>query len=325
MAQFVLQRAMHASVVLVVVSLLVFCGIYAIGNPVHVLIDPRSSQEVIDQAIRNLGLDRPLWEQYLLFLRNAMEGDLGNSYVHSRPALQVILERLPATLELIFVAMSIAVVAGIPLGLIAGSMGERLPGRALSNLSVLGFSLPTFWVGLTLILIFSIELRWLPSGGRGEVGALLGVRTSLATSDGWKHVLLPAVNLSLFPMALLMRLVRSGVIEQANMDYVRFARAKGLSSTRILIAYIFRNTLIPVVTVMGLVTGGLIAFSVVTESVFAWPGIGKLIVDSIRLLDRPVIVAYILIVVLVFTAINFATDVTYSIIDPRIRLGGANR
>jgi peptide/nickel transport system permease protein len=321
MARIILARAAQSLGVLVVVSLLVFVGVYAIGNPVLVLTDPRSPPEVIAQTMRDLGLDRPLWEQYLLFLRNVLTGDFGVSYVHSRPALALILERLPATLELVLAALAIATLIGLPLGLVAGRAGERPLGRGVALASILGFSLPSFWVGLMLVMVFAIELNMLPASGRGDLGELLGIRTSLATPDGLRHLILPALNLALFPAALLLRLVRSGVQEQLGLDYVRFARAKGLTERRILIAYVLRNTLIPVITVMGIVTGGLIAFAVVTESVFAWPGMGKLIIDSIRQLDRPVIVSYILVIVVLFTLINFLVDILYTLIDPRVRLG----
>lgn len=323
--EFILSRLAQAIVVLFVVSVLVFVGVYMIGNPVYVLIDPRSSQEVIDQAIKSLGLDRPVWEQYLTFLGDALSGNFGVSYVHSRPALQVIIERLPATLELVLAALLISAVVGLSLGLVAGMAKDSAFGRAISAGSIVGFSLPTFWVGLLLIMGMSVHLHLLPSSGRGEVGLLFGIPTSLATLDGWRHLILPAINLSLFPTALLIRLVRSGVQENLRADHVMFARSKGLSPRRILVAYVLRNALIPVITVMGLVAGTLTAFAVVTETVFSWPGMGKLIIDSIRMLDRPVIVSYLLFTVALFTGINLVTDIVCALVDPRIRVGGARR
>ncbi len=322
---FIVARLTQAILVLFVVSVLVFVGVYLVGNPVYVLIDPRSSQDAIDQAIRTLGLDRPVWVQYFDFLGNALRGNFGISYVHSRPALQLIAERLPATLELVAAALVIGTMVGVPLGLIAGRSADGPAARAISAGSIVGFSLPTFWVGLLLIMLFSVHLHVLPASGRGDVGMLFGIPTSLVTLDGWKHLALPALNLSLFPAALLIRLLRSGVQENLRADFVLLARAKGLTERRILLAYVLRNALLPVITVMGLVAGTLIAFAVVTETVFAWPGMGKLIIDSIRMLDRPVIVSYILFTVMLFTVINLTTDLLCALVDPRARVEAADR
>ena len=320
MISYLASRLGQAAIVMLAMSAIVFVGIYAIGNPVYVLVDPRSPQHVIEEAIRNLGLDRPIWEQYLLFVARIFEGDLGTSFVHSRPAIEVILERMPATLELVFSGLIVAVVVGLPLGLAAGARPDSLFGRAVSSLSVIGFSLPTFWVALLLVIVFSIELRVLPSNGRGDLGSFLGFSSSIFTLDGLRHLVLPAITMSLFPAAVLIRLVRAGVAEHMRMDYVTFARAKGLHPARILFVYVLRNILIPVITVMGMLSGILIAFAIVTETVFAWPGMGKLIIDAIGMLDRPVVVAYLLITVAMFIVINLITDLLYSIVDPRVRL-----
>ena len=320
MGVFLVRRLLQSVLVLLLMSLVVFVGVFAIGNPISVLIDPRASQEVIDQAIRNLGLDRPLYEQYFFFLKNALSGDLGNSFVFNEPALGVIIQRLPATLELTMTAMVLASVFGLPLGLIAGYWSDKPTSQIIMTGSILGFSLPSFWVGLMLIIVFSIELGYLPATGRGETVSLLGFRTSLLTIDGLRHILLPAINLSLFPMALVIRMTRAGVREHLQLDYVKFARAKGLTNSRILFIHVLKNIMIPVVTVMGLLFGLIIAFAVVTESVFAWPGMGKLIIDSITLLDRPVIVAYLLLTVGLFIVINLVVDILYSLLDPRVRL-----
>jgi peptide/nickel transport system permease protein len=310
-------------VVLFAMSLLVFVGVYAVGNPIDILINPQADQQDRERAIQALGLDKPLWMQYLSFLSGALHGDLGRSFVHSTSALGLILERMPATLELALAAMVIAIVLGIPLGLWAGLRPNGIAGRTIMAGSILGFSLPTFWVGLMLIMVFSVILGWLPSNGRGPTTDLLGVPVSFLSLEGWRHLIMPATNLALFNLALMIRLTRSGAREALLQDYVKFARAKGLSNARVIGVHVLRNILIPIVTVIGLQFGALVAFAIVTESVFAWPGMGKLLVDSINLLDRPVIVAYLLVIVTFFIVINLAVDVLYSALDPRVRLTDA--
>ena len=323
MLVFVIRRALQSVVVLVAMSVLVFVGVYAIGNPVDILINPQADQQDREQAIAALGLDKPLWAQYLSFLHGALTGDLGRSFVHSTSALGLILERMPATMELAFAAMLIAVVLGIPLGLWAGLRPNGVAGRTIMAGSILGFSLPTFWVGLMLIMVFAVFLGWLPSNGRGETVSLLGVPVSFLTLDGLAHLAMPATNLALFNVALLIRLTRAGAHEALLQDYVKFARAKGLTPGRVIGVHVLRNILIPIVTVIGLQFGALIGFAIVTESVFAWPGMGKLLIDSINLLDRPVIVAYLLVIVTFFIVINLLVDLLYSALDPRVRLTDA--
>jgi len=301
-------------------SLLVFVGVYAVGNPIDILINPQADQEDRERAIAALGLDKTLPAQYLSFLGGVVHGDLGRSFVHATSALGLILERMPATLELAFAAMLIAIVIGIPLGLWAGLRPNGIAGRTIMAGSILGFSLPTFWVGLMLIMVFSVILGWLPSNGRGPTVEVLGVPVSFLSVEGWRHLLLPATNLALFNVALLIRLTRSGAHEALLQDYVKFARAKGLTNFRVIGVHVLRNILIPIVTVIGLQFGALIAFAIVTESVFAWPGMGKLLIDSINLLDRPVIVAYLLVIVTFFIVINLLVDILYSLLDPRVRL-----
>ena len=320
MTAFVIRRLIESVVVLFAMSLIVFVGVYAIGNPVDILINPQAEPLERERAIAALGLERPLWEQYVTFLRGAVTGDLGRSFVHATPALGLIVEKMPATLELAFVAMLLAVVLGIPLGLWAGLKPDALSGRAIMAGSILGFSLPTFWVGLMLIMVFSVMLGWLPSNGRGPTVDVLGIGVSFLTVDGWRHLILPATNLALFKLALLIRLTRAGTREALLQDYVKFARAKGLPQRRVIGVHVLRNILIPIVTVAGLELGSVIAFAIVTESVFAWPGMGKLLIDSINLLDRPVIVAYLLVIVAIFITINLVVDVLYSALDPRVRL-----
>ena len=307
---FVIRRILQSLVVVLVMSLVVFVGVHLVGDPVHILISDDMTQAEIDAFIQRLGLDRPVYEQYFHFLANAARGDLGNSFVFGEPALKLILQRMPATLELAFAAFILAIVFGIPLGMYAGLKPESPASRAIMAGSILGFSLPTFWVGLMLIMVFAVMLGWLPSTGRGD----------FMTWDGLRHLALPAFNLALFKMALVTRLARAGTREAALQDYVKFARAKGLSPSRVVLVHVLKNIMVPVVTVLGLELGGLIAFSVVTESVFAWPGMGKLLIDSIQRLDRPVIVAYLVITVLMFVVINLVVDLLYSALDPRVRL-----
>jgi peptide/nickel transport system permease protein len=316
-----IRRLAQSVAVLFVMSLLVFAGVYAVGNPVDILVNPQSDQSEIARATAALGLDRPLLEQYFVFVGHAATGDLGRSFAFNVPAIGLILERMPATLELATAAMLIAVLFGIPLGLWAGLKPRSAAGRTIMAGSILGFSLPTFWVGLMLILVFSVWLGWLPTSGRGPTVNLLGVPLSVLTTEGLRHLVLPAANLALFNLSLVIRLTRSGTREAMRQDYVRFARAKGLTETRVVGVHVLRNVLVPVVTVAGVEFGSVIAFAVVTESIFAWPGMGKLLIDSINVLDRPVIVGYLCIVVTLFVAINLFVDLAYSWLDPRVRPG----
>lgn len=323
MLVYFIRRLGQSALVLVVMALLVFVGIYAIGNPVDVLISPEADLAEQQATVERLGLDKPLWQQLWLFLVNALGGDLGRSFVHGEPALQLIVERLPATMELALVALVFAVSVGVFLGLWAGLRPDSLLGRSIMTGSILGFSLPNFWLGLMLILLFAVYLQWLPAGGRGDTVDVLGIRTSLLTLDGWSHLLLPAITLALYKTSLVVRLARAGTREVALQDYVKFARAKGLSDARVTYVHVLKNIMIPVVTVIGLELGSMIAFAVVTETVFAWPGIGKLLIDSIVNLDRPVVVAYLMMTVFIFILINLAVDLLYSLLDPRVRLSEA--
>jgi peptide/nickel transport system permease protein len=323
MLAFAIRRFGQSLFVLAVMSLLVFLGVYAIGNPIELLVNPQADEVERARATAALGLDKPILEQYATFVGRALSGDLGKSFVFNVPAIQLILQKLPATLELAFCAMVLAVAIGIPLGLIAGLRPHSFVGRTIMAGSILGFSLPTFWVGLVLIMVFSVQLGWLPPNGRGETVSVLGVPVSFLTLDGLAHLAMPALNLALFKLSLLVRLTRAGAREAVLQDYVKYARAKGLGPGRVIGVHILKNILVPIVTVIGLELGSVIAFAIVTESIFAWPGTGKLLIDSINLLDRPVIVAYLLVIVTIFIAINFLVDVLYSFLDPRVRLGGA--
>ncbi|WP_426956615.1 ABC transporter permease [Muricoccus radiodurans] len=318
MLGFLLGRLAQAVLVVLVMSVVVFLGVYAIGNPIDVLIDPAATQAIRAALIRQYGLDLPLWQQYLRFLNAVVHGDFGSSFVFRIPVLTLILSRLPATLELATTAMVIATVLGVPLGIWAGYRPDSPSSRAIMAISTVGFSVPTFWVGLLLILLFAVELRVLPSGGRGPVG-FLGL--SIWTLEGWKYLLLPALNLSLFKLGLLIRLVRAGTEEVMGSEHVRFARAQGLPERQVVGLHVLKNIGIPIVTVFGLEFGSTLAFAVVTETVFNWPGMGKLIIESITSLDRPVMVAYLILVVLLFVMINLVVELTYGLLDPRIRAG----
>jgi len=321
MLSYSIHRLFQAGFVLVAMSFIVFVGVYAIGNPIDLLVNPQADEAERLRATISMGLDKPFYAQYLSFLGAASTGDFGRSFVFNVPALSLILQKLPATIELALFAMIIAVALGIPLGLMAGLKPDSFSGRAIMALSIVGFSLPTFWVGLVLIMFFSVYLGWLPSNGRGETVDIFGVPVSFLTWDGLTHMFMPAFNLALFKLSLLIRLTRSGTREALLQDYVKFARAKGLSNTRVIGVHVLKNIMIPIVTVIGLEFGSVIAFAIVTETIFAWPGTGKLLIDSINQLDRPVIVAYLLVIVTLFIFINFVVDVVYSLLDPRVRLG----
>ena len=323
MLVFIVRRLLQSLVVLLVMSLLVFVGVYAIGNPIDMLISPDADQMDRARTIAAFGLDKPLWQQYLLFVKNALAGDMGRSFAFSAPALTLIFERMPATLELAVFAIVLSIALGIPLGLWAGLRPNGIVGKTIMAVSILGFSLPTFWVGLILIMVFAVQLGWLPSSGRGPTELLFGIPVSFLSVDGLRHLLMPAFNLALFNIALVIRLTRAGAQEALLQDYVKFARAKGLSNQRIIGVHVLKNIMIPIVTVIALQFGSIIAFAIVTESVFAWPGMGKLIIDSIRVLDRPVIVAYLMLIVVIFIFINLVVDVAYSLLDPRVRLADA--
>lgn len=319
MLAFVLARSAQAAGVMLAISLLVFAGVYAIGNPIDVLISPDATQEIRDSAISAYGLDRPLWQQYLAFVDRLLRGDFGRSFVFNAPVLDLILTRLPATLELTLAAVLGGTLLGIPLGVYAGYRPDGTFAKLVMGVSILGFSVPTFWIGLVLIFVFAVELGWLPAGGRGRTVEVLGVGWSFMTLDGLRHLVLPALTLSLFKFAMMVRLARAGTREVLVTDIVRFARAAGESEWTILSRHVLRLIGIPLVTVFGLEFGSTLAFAVVTETIFSWPGCGKLIIDSIQALDRPVMVGYLMLVALLFVVINLLVDVAYAALDPRIR------
>lgn len=320
MSAWLLRRLLQAFFVVMAMTLIVFIGISVIGDPVETLISQDADQGERLRTIAAFGLDRPLWAQYLAFLNGAIHGDLGNSFVYNEPALRIIFQRMPATLELALAATILSILIGIPLGLYAGVRPRSPVTKFIMTGSILGFSLPGFWVGLLLIMVFVVQLGWLPSGGRGQTRELFGVDWSFLTIDGLRHLVLPALNLALFKISLVLRLVRAETAEILPQDYIRTARAKGLSERAIMFRHLLRNIMIPVITIIGLEFGSVVAFSVVTETIFAWPGMGKLIIDSIHVLDRPMIVAYLMIIVLLFVVINLLVDCLYTVLDPRVRV-----
>ena len=323
MLDMLARRALQSVLVIFVMSILAFVGINLVGDPIYLLVPPDASQADIAAAAKSLGLDLPGLQQYGRFLVNALHGDLGNSFVFNRPAASLILERMPATFELAVAALLVSAAAGIPFGMWAGLHPGSLLQRLASGLSILGVSVPVFWMGMILIMVFSVALGWLPSGGRGPTSSLLGVEVSFLSWDGMKFLLLPALTLALHNIALVMRITEASTREVAHQEYVRFARAKGVGPVRLMFRHIAPNVMIPVVTVLGLEFAHLIAFSLITETIFAWPGMGKLIIDSLLQLDRPVVVAYLMVVLLLYVLINFTVDVLYLVLDPRLRTKAA--
>ncbi len=322
MLGFVIRRFIQSVIVLFIMSLIVFSMINLVGDPVDMLVNPESLPDEIDRVRKDFGLDQPVHIQYWKFLTGALSGDLGNSFIFGRPALSLIAVRFPATVELATCALFIAVIIGLPLGIYAGLNPNGLGARVIMGGSVLGISIPTFWLGLMMIIVFSVLLGWLPVSGRGDTAVFLGIESSIFTIDGLRHIIMPAINLSLFKISMVIRLTRAGVEEVMALDFIKFARARGLSSQRIIRSHLLPNILIPIITVLAIEFGTLIAFATVTESIFAWPGVGKLVIDAIVNLDRPIVVAYLLFVVTLFLVLNLIVDILYAALDPRVRLQG---
>ncbi len=320
MLAFIVRRSLQAVLALLVVSLLVFIAAHAVSNPVDILINTPVDAQQRGRALAALGLEEPMWTQFLVFISGMLHGDLGRSFVHDTPALGLILERMPATLELVIAAMLMAALLGLPLGLWAGLKPGSGAGRTILAGSILALSLPAFWVGLLLVTVFSVTLGWLPAYGRGPTTLLLGVPVSFLSLEGWRHLILPATSLALFNLALLIRLARAGTRAALRQDYVKFARAKGLAKARVIGVHVLRNVLIPIVAVIGPEFASVVALAIVTETVFAWPGMGKLLIDSISVLDRPVILAYLLVTVVLFIVVNLIVDILHSTLDPRVRV-----
>ena len=323
MLAFVIRRLLQALLVMAVMSGLVFVGLYVVGDPVSMMASPDATELDRDAIRVNFGLDKPLWVQYGVFMAHAAQFDFGKSFLTGQSAMGLILERMPATLELAVISMSLAALLGVPLGIWAGLKPQALSTRGIMTGSVLGFSLPSFWVGLMLIMVFAVYLGWLPSGGRGQTVWLGRLDLSFLTMDGLQHLILPACTIAMAKGALIIRVTRAATREALPMDYIKFARAKGLAWSRILRVHLLKNIMIPIVTVLGLEFGQVVAFAVVTETIFAWPGMGKLLLDSIITLDRPVVVAYLILIVFFLVMLNLATDILYSVLDPRVRLQAA--
>jgi len=320
MLGYLLKRLIQMTLVLWVVSVIVFMMMSFTGDPVFMVVPIDATDAEIAQARRLLGLDQSILVQYWKFLTNLLQGDFGYSYVFRQPAMTLILERMPATVEMVLVAMVLAIVVAIPLGVYSGANHNGRMSRTIMAGSLLGISLPGFWVGMVLIYVFAVSWGIFPSSGRGDTAEFLGLRISLLTWDGWHHIILPAVTLSLGTMAILLRMTRAGMMEVGRQDFMKFARAKGATRRDVLYKHGLKNALIPVVTIFGLQLGDLIAFATITETIFSWPGMGKLLIDSIYRADRPVIVVYLMLVALIFVVINFLVDIVYTLIDPRITL-----
>ena len=320
MLSSIVRRLLQTIGVVLVMSALVFAALYLVGDPVSMLASPEATDAERELIRRSLGLDLPLWRQYLIFLNKALVHlDFGNSFLTGEPAIRLILDRMPATLELATAAMFFALLIGVPLGIYAGLKPESFGSRSVMTGSVLGFSLPNFWVGPMLIMVFAVFLHWLPAGGRGPAEAFGPVRLSVFSWEGWRSLLLPVATIAIAKCALIIRVTRAATRECLPLDYIKFARARGLSERRVLGVHLLKNILIPIITIAGLEYGQVFAFAVVTESVFSWPGIGKLLIDSIITLDRPVVVAYLMLTVVFLSALNLLVDIVYTILDPRVQ------
>jgi peptide/nickel transport system permease protein len=320
MLALAIRRVFEAALVMLTVALIAFALFRFVGDPINQIVGQDTSIEDRDRLRRELGLDDPVPVQLTRFVGRALHGDFGVSYQFKQPVASLILDRLPATLELAFAAAILAVAVGIPMGVYTGIHRDAALSRLFLAVSLVGISLPTFLIGILLIYVFAVELRLLSSFGRGEVVALGFWKTGLLTLSGWKAIVLPAITLSLFQMTLITRLVRSEMLEVMRTDFIKFARARGLSDRSINFGHALKNTLVPVITVIGLQLGSIIAFAIITETVFQWPGMGLLFITSVQNADIPVMAAYLLLVAFVFVAINFLVDMLYAAIDPRIRL-----
>jgi len=319
MIEMLVKRTQQSLLVVFIMSLIAFVGINLVGNPIYLLVAPDATSVEIAQAAHTLGLDLPVYQQYGRFLFNALHGDLGNSFVFNQPAVSLIIERMPATFELALMATLLSFFIGVPLGMWAGLRPGSKVHKLTMGLSILGVTIPSFWLGLILILVFAVNLGWFPSGGRGPTTNLFGIPVSFLNLEGLRFLCLPAMTLALHNIALVMRMTEAGTREVAVQEYIKFARAKGVGAIRLMLRHVAPNVMIPIITMMGLEFGHLIAFSLITETIFAWPGMGKLIVDSVLQLDRPVVVAYLMVVLILFVLINFVVDVLYLILDPRLR------
>ena len=317
-----MKRLAQSLLVMAIVSAVSFSLFNFVGDPVNNMVGQDATREQRVEIRQQLGLDDPIPTQYTRFIGNMLKADFGLSYRIKRPVDDLILERLPATLELVFVSAIISLFLGIALGIYTGIRRNSWSSRIILSSSLAGVSLPTFVIGIALIYLFAVHLRWLPSSGRSGTVDFGWWKTSLLTLDGWRSIVLPAVTLSLFQLTLILRLVRAEMLEVMRTDFIKFARARGLTERAINFRHALRNTLVPVITIIGLNIGGLIAFSVVTETVFQWPGTGLMFIQAVDFVDVPIMAAYLVLVALLFVIINLFVDILYFVVDPRIRLGG---
>jgi ABC-type dipeptide/oligopeptide/nickel transport system permease component len=321
MLAFIARRLLQSVIVMLVVAFIAFLVFRYVGDPLAALLSQDAKQADYDAARERLGLGQPFYMQFFQFVGNALQGQFGISYRLQQPVSQLILERLPATIELAFASSIIALVGGVFLGIYTALRQRAFSSGVIMTLSLIGVSLPTFLIGIGLIYVFAVELKWLPSFGRGEVVQIGWWRTGLLTQSGLRSLILPAITLSLFQLTLIMRLVRAEMLEVMRTDYIRFARARGLSKRAINFGHALKNTMVPVITITGLQLGSVIAFAIITETVFQWPGVGSLFVNSVAAVDVPVMAAYLVFVALVFVVINLIVDILYFIVDPRLRDG----
>ena len=320
MLAFILRRLLQAVIVMLTVAFIAFMLFQFVGDPVTNLLGQDATQDQREQLRKDLGLDDPFPVQFAKFIGNAVQGEFGLSLRQGRKVSTLIAERFPATLELALAAAVIALGAGVPLGVYAALRRGRFGSQLVMTLSLLGVSLPTFLIGILLILVFAVWLNWLPSFGRGDVVSLGAWQTGLLTVDGWRHLLLPALTLSIFQLTLILRLVRAEMLEVLRTDYIRFARARGLSDRVVHFRHALKNTLVPVITITGLQLGSLIAFAIITETVFQWPGMGLLFIQAVQFADIPVMAAYLCLIALIFVLINMVVDLLYVTVDPRLRV-----
>ena len=320
MFPFILRRLAQAVLVMICVALLAFMLFQHVGDPVVFLLGQDATPEQIRALRADLGLDQPFVVQFWHFLVNAAQGEFGISLRQGAKVSRLIAERLPATLELAFVAAALALALGIPMGVYAALRRGSVMSQMLMMLSLLGVSLPTFLIGILLILVFSVNLGWFPSFGRGDVVQVGWWSTSLLSAQGWHHIVLPAVTLAIFQLTLIMRLVRAEMLEVLRTDYIKFARARGLTNRAVHFGHALKNTLVPVMTITGLQLGGLIAFAIITETVFQWPGMGLLFIQAVTFADIPLMAAYLCLIALIFVVINLVVDLLYFVVDPRLRI-----
>ena len=325
MIAFVLRRLLQGVLVMLVVGLIAFSLFNFVGDPVSLMLPPEATQADRDQMRVALGLDKPFYVQFFTFIGNAVQGNFGISLRLGRPVSTLLVERLPATLELAMTAALIGLFVGIPVGVYTALKRDSWISRALLTTSLVGVSLPNFLIGIFLILIFAVWLGWLPSFGRGDTVKIGLWSTGFLTKSGLKAIILPAITLGFFPVTLIMRLVRAEMLEVLRTDYIKFARARGLSDRAVNFGHALKNTLVPVITITGLQLGGIIAFAIITETVFQWPGMGLLFVQAVQFADVPVMAAYLCLIGLIFVVINLVVDMLYYLVDPRLRLerGGA--